>query len=98
MEPDAAWRKQASVETSLSAFGAGFLGVGIGLILGVRQPAFGWVLAAAGLGAHALGMVFLHRRFQGHATGRPAWLEAAYWACWAVLLAVIGLVGWWGLR
>ena len=85
------------VETSLSAFGAGFLGLGIGLTLGLRLPMLGWLLVAGGLATHLAGMVMLHRRRKGLA-GQPAWLELAYWLCWAVLAALIGYLGWLAAR
>lgn len=94
MESGPGWTRRETIETSLSAFGAGFLGLGVGLVLGVQALVLGWTLLSVGLGAHALGMVFLHRRRQGLGDAQPRWLEAAYWVCWIVLFAVIGLVLW----
>ena len=98
MESGPAWARRETIETTLSAFGAGFAGLGIGLVLGIRHSALGWTLLLAGIAAHSLGMVFLHRRRQGHGDEQPKWLEYAYWACWAVLVLVIGLVLWLALR
>lgn len=98
MESGPAWTRRETVETSLSAFGAGFIGLGVGLVLGVRSPAVGWPVLVAGLAAHALGMAYLHRRRQGHGDRQPRWLEAAYWACWAFLLLAAGAVAWLALR
>lgn len=98
MESGPAWSRRETIESTLSAFGAGFVGLGVGLVLGIQQAAVGWTLLAGGLLAHAAGMVFLHRRRQGHGDEQPAWLEYAYWLCWAVLVVVIGLVAWLALR
>lgn len=98
MESGPAWSRRESIETTLSAFGAGFIGLGVGLVLGLRAPAVGWAVLGLGLAAHALGMAFLHKRRKGHGDEQPAWLEHAYWLCWAILVAVIGLVMWLALR
>lgn len=94
MESGPAWSKRETIETTLSAFGAGFAGLGVGLLLGIRNAAVGWPLLVGGIFAHALGMVYLHRRRTGHGDEQPRWLEAAYWVCWVVLFLVIGLVLW----
>ena len=78
MESGPAWTRRETVETTLSAFGAGFIGIGAGLVLGVQSTALGWPILVAGLLAHALGMAYLHRRRQGHGDEQPKWLEAAY--------------------
>lgn len=98
MESGPAWTRRETIETTLSAFGAGFVGLGVGLVLGVRSPTYGWPILLVGVAAHALGMVFLHRRRRGRGDQQPAWLEYAYWLCWVVLVAVIGLVAWLALR
>ena len=98
MESGPAWTRRETIETTLSAFGAGFIGIGVGLVLGIQAVAVGWSLLIAGIVAHALGMVYLHRRRQGHGEEQPKWLEYAYWACWVVLLLVIGVVLWLALR
>ena len=92
---DAAWVRRIRVQTSLSAFGAGFVGLGAGLLVGRAMPALGLLLLGGGLLAHGVGMVGLHWTFGGH--DRPRlwwWLEGAYWACWMVLLAVVGYLVW----
>lgn len=94
METGPQWRRRESVETSLSAFGAGFAGLGVGLVLGLQSNMVGWPLLLAGIAMHSLGMVFLHRRRQGRGDEQPAWLEYAYWLCWGVLILIIGLVLW----
>ena len=94
MESGPAWTRRETVETTLSAFGAGFIGLGVGLLLGLRNLPLGWLLLVGGLLAHSLGMVFLHRRRQGHGDEQPRWLEVAYWACWVVLAFVVGAVVW----
>lgn len=98
MESGPAWSRRESIETSLSAFGAAFAGLGVGLVLGLRNGPLGWMLLVIGLLAHSAGMVFLHRRRQGHGDRQPAWLEYAYWLCWAVLVLVVALVAWLSLR
>lgn len=98
VEDGPAWTRREAIETGRSAFGAGFAGLGVGLVLGVRSAAFGWPILLAGILAHGLGMVHLHRRRQGRGDEQPAWLAYAYWACWAVLALAIGLVGWLALR
>ena len=98
MESGPAWARRETIETTMSAFGAGFVGLGVGLILGIEQAVIGWTLLAGGIVAHSLGMVFLHRRRQGHGDQQPRWLEIAYWLCWIVLFVVIGLVLWLALR
>jgi uncharacterized membrane protein len=98
MEAGPAWTRRETIETTLSAFGAGFVGLGVGLVLGIRSPGFGWPILLGGLLAHALGMVYLHRRRQGHGDEQPRWLEYAYWVCWAVLFVVVALVAWLALR
>jgi hypothetical protein len=95
---DKEWTQRARIETSLSAFGAAFFGLGIGLLIGIRQLWLGAALAAVGLLAHGAGMVYLHRRLAGKAGERVAWLEWAYWLCWIILLVAILLVGWKYLR
>lgn len=92
---DAQWVRRTRIETSLSAFGAGFVGLAVGLLLGQRLPLLGWVLLAIGLLSHGAAMVALHRRFSGRALpGIWWWLEGAYWVCWAVLLAIAGFLVW----
>ncbi len=98
MESGPAWTRRETIETTLSAFGAGFIGLGVGLVLGLRAPGAGWPILLGGILTHALGMVFLHRRRQGHGDEQPAWLEYAYWACWIILALVIGLVAWLAVR
>lgn len=98
VESGPAWTRRETVETTLSAFGAGFVGLGVGLVLGIKSAAFGWPILLGGILAHALGMVYLHRRRQGHGDEQPKWLEVAYWACWIVLVLIIGLVTWLALR
>lgn len=90
---DPEWVQRARIETSLSAFGAGFFGFGIGLLIGIRLLWIGALLVALGLIAHGAGMVYLRRRFAGKGQ-RVLWLEWAYWLCWAVLMVAILLVGW----
>jgi len=98
MESGPGWQRRETVETTISAFGAGFVGLGVGLVLGIRAVGFGWPILLGGIALHSLGMVFLHRRRQGHGDGQPAWLEYAYWLCWVVLALVIALVAWLALR
>lgn len=98
MESGPAWARRETIETTLSAFGAGFIGLGAGLVLGIKSPAFGWPILVAGILTHAVGMMYLHRRRQGHGDEQPKWLEVAYWTCWVVLFAIIGLVAWLALR
>lgn len=98
MESGPGWQRRETIETTLSAFGAGFAGLGIGLVLGIQSAATGWPLLVGGIAMHSLGMVFLHRRRSGHGDQQPAWLEYAYWLCWAVLVIVIALVAWLALR
>lgn len=94
MEQGPAWARRETIETSLSAFGAGFIGLGAGLALGIREPLFGWALVGLGLATHGLGMVFLHRRRRGHGDKQPRWMEAAYWACWILLVVVVVFLTW----
>ena len=98
MESGPGWQRREAIETTLSALGAGFVGLGVGLVLGIQESAIGWTLLIGGILAHSTGMVFLHRRRKGHGDEQPAWLEYAYWLCWAVLVLVIGLVAWLALR
>lgn len=98
MESGPAWTRRETIETTLSAFGAGFIGLGAGLALGIRHAPLGWTLLIGGVLAHATGMAFLHRRRRGHGDEQPAWLEYAYWLCWAVLVLAIALVAWLALR
>lgn len=94
MESGPAWARRETIETTLSAFGAGFIGLGVGLVLGIKSLTYGWPILGVGLVAHALGMVYLHRRRAGHGDEQPKWLEYAYWACWVFLVVIIGLVLW----
>jgi hypothetical protein len=94
MESGPAWTRRETIETTLSAFGAGFVGIGVGLVLGIRSPTLGWAVLLGGILMHSLGMVYLHRRRQGHGDEQPRWLEVAYWVCWAVLVLIIGAVAW----
>lgn len=98
MESGPAWARRETMETTLSAFGAGFVGLGAGLVLGIQSLVYGWPILIGGILMHALGMVYLHRRRQGHGDEQPNWLEYAYWVCWVVLFLIIGLVAWLALR
>ncbi len=98
MESGPAWTRRETIETTLSAFGAGFAGLGAGLVLGVKAPLYGWPILLGGILSHSVGMVYLHRRRSGHGDEQPAWLEYAYWACWAILVAIIALVAWLAMR
>lgn len=98
MEAGPAWTRREAIETTLSAFGAGFAGLGVGLVLGIKSPVFGWPILLAGIAAHSVGMVYLHRRRQGHGDEQPPWLGYAYWACWLFLVMIVGLVLWLALR
>ena len=98
MEAGPAWQRRETFETTLSAFGAGFVGLGVGLVLGLQSMLIGWPLLVGGILMHSTGMVFLHRRRQGHGDEQPPWLEYAYWSCWGVLVLVIGLVAWLAVR
>lgn len=98
MESGPAWARRETIETTLSAFGAGFIGIGVGLVLGVQSLSVGWPVLVGGLIMHSLGMVYLHRRRQGHGDEQPRWLEYAYWVCWAVLALIIGVVAWLAFR
>ncbi|MEK6975123.1 MAG: hypothetical protein AABY18_02125 [Candidatus Thermoplasmatota archaeon] len=66
METGPAWSRRETIETTISAFGAGFVGLGVGLVLGIKSARFGWPILLGGIVLHALGMVHLHRRRQGH--------------------------------
>ena len=98
MEAGPAWARRETIETTISAFGAGFAGIGVGLVLGIQSAAIGWALLILGVVSHSLGMVLLHRRRQGHGDEQPRWLAYAYWACWVILCLVIGSVLWLALR
>ena len=98
MESGPAWTRRETIETTLSAFGAGFIGLGVGLVLGIQQPTYGWPILLVGIVTHSLGMMYLHKRRKGHGDEQPAWLEYAYWLCWAILVLILGLVAWLALR
>lgn len=98
MESGPGWARRETIETTLSAFGAGFIGIGVGLLLGIKATGFGWPILLAGILTHSVGMMSLHRRRKGHGDEQPKWMEYAYWVCWGVLALIIGLVAWLAMR
>lgn len=94
MESGPPWQRRETIETTLSALGAAFVGLGAGLLLDLDLPALAWGLLVGGVATHAIGMRYLHQRRQGHVDQQPKWLEVLYWVCWAVLILVIGLLAW----
>jgi hypothetical protein len=73
-----------------SSVGAGVLGLGLGLLLGRSLPISGVVLLV-GLGLHVWGMFDKHRLESG-VVAETWWSKAAYWTCWILLAALIGVL------
>ena len=74
-----------------SSVDAGVLGFGLGLLLGRSLPISGVPVLVVGLGLHVWGMFDKHRLESG-AVVETWWSKAAYWACWILLAALIGVL------
>ncbi len=68
----------------MSTVGAGLLGAGLALLFRERLGAFAVPILVSGLVAHALGM-YLKHKWEEALSPLPGWINALYWACWALL-------------
>lgn len=78
-----------------SSFGAGVLGVGIGVLAGEYLHRIGLPVLIAGLILHGWGMADKHRLAAGAGVPDVWWSTALYWICWVLLggLVVYVFVG-----
>lgn len=73
----------------LGATGAAVLGAGLGLLLARWLAPFAVPLLLAGIAVHAWGMFARHRLESRQGIVRAGWEDAAYWACWLTLAALL---------
>jgi hypothetical protein len=74
----------------LSGLGAVVLGVGIGLFVAKYHAAVALPILLTGLAVHGWGM-FDKRRLERGALESIWWVDALYWLCWLLLIAVAGI-------
>ena len=87
--PSTAQRRIKVAELS-SSFGAGVLGLGIGVLAASALRALGIPLLIIGFALHAWGMTDKHR-IEAHGSAAPVWWSTAlYWVCWIGLVAIAG--------
>lgn len=72
----------------LSAFGAGVLGAGIGLLLANSLAGYTVPILLLGLISHSLGMIQKHQLERGRYV-RIWWAESLYWICWLALAVLL---------
>ena len=78
---------------SLSAVGAALAGFGVGVIFAEPLGPLGWPALAVGVVIHLFGMIGI-MRLQSAKDYQPSALEkVGYWACWAVILALLAYAG-----
>lgn len=75
-----------------SGVGALVLGIGLGALFGAWVADLGIVITITGLALHAFGMWDKHRLEGASDSVTPAWVTAAYWVCWVLLVLVVALL------
>lgn len=75
-----------------SGVGALVLGIGLGAVFSAWVADLGIVITLTGLALHAFGMWDKHRLEDARDGTTPAWVRAAYWVCWVLLVLVVALL------
>lgn len=75
-----------------SGIGALVLGIGLGALFSAWVADLAIVITLIGLALHAFGMWDKHRLENASNTAAPAWVTAAYWVCWLLLVVVVALL------
>jgi len=83
---------------TFSALGAGIAGVGLGALLASPLRGLAWPLLLGGTGVHLFAMVGRRRVLVGQGRRPPAWEQAGYWLCWAIIAAAAVVLVWGALR
>ena len=75
-----------------SGVGALVLGIGLGALFVTWVAELAVVITVTGLALHAFGMWDEHRLEGSGDSVTPAWVTAAYWVCWVLLVVVVALL------
>ena len=75
-----------------SGVGALVLGIGLGALFSAWVADLAIVITLTGLALHAFGMWDKHRLENAGDSAMPAWVTAAYWVCWVLLVLVVALL------
>ena len=91
---DVTMERRRAASATLSTFGAGVAGLGIGILAAGHLGSLAWPILVCGVAVHLVGMVGVRRA--ASATGyEPAiWEKIAYWLCWTAILG-LGLIVLW---
>jgi hypothetical protein len=77
-----------------SSFGAGVLGLGIGVLVASYITGLGWPILVVGLVLHAWGMADKHRIESQQGVPRVWWSTLLYWVCWTAFAAIVVYAAW----
>ena len=72
-----------------SGVGALVLGIGLGALFVTWIADLAIVITVTGLALHAFGMWDTHRLEGVSDSVTPAWVSAAYWVCWVLLVVLV---------
>ena len=72
-----------------SGVGALVLGIGLGALFVTWVADLAIVITVTGLALHAFGMWDKHRLEGVSDSVTPAWVTAAYWVCWVLLVLLV---------
>ena len=86
--------RRRAASATLSTFGAGMAGLGIGILAAGRLGSLAWPILLFGVAVHLVGMVGVRRAASAAGYEPAAWERVAYWLCWAAILG-LGLIVLW---
>lgn len=76
----------------LSTAGAAILGAGLALLYAATLTTHAKLIVAAGVAAHAAGMLLRQHLEQAAGVQQPAWMGWVYRICWLGLVALVLLL------
>jgi Mn2+/Fe2+ NRAMP family transporter len=79
------------ITNTMSATGAGAIGLGIGTILPQPVPFWAVFFLLSGIAIHGVAMLRAHRDDARMGMKAPLWSQIFNWLCWLVLFGLAGL-------
>ena len=86
--------RQRAASATLSTFGAGMAGLGIGILAAGPLGSLAWPILVCGVAVHLVGMVGARRVATAVGYEPAIWEKVAYWLCWIVILGLGVIVLW----